>query len=76
MLRTRRRETVKKILSNVTKSKVYLQGKKYRRHNYMRGALCIFRLALKLLSYDLRSFSNADLCSLQNLLNRSLHHWL
>jgi hypothetical protein len=28
------------------------------------GALCVFRLALEPLSYDLRSFSDADLCSL------------
>jgi hypothetical protein len=76
MLRTRRRETVKKISSNVTKSKVYLQRKKCRGHRYKRGALCIFRLALEPLSYDLHSFSDADLCSLRNLLSMSLHHWL
>jgi hypothetical protein len=40
------------------------------------GALCVFRLVLEPLSYDLRSFSDADLCSLQNLLSMSLHHWL
>jgi hypothetical protein len=40
------------------------------------GALCVFRLVLEPLSYDLHSFSDADLCSLQNLLSKSLHHWL
>jgi hypothetical protein len=33
---------------------------------YMRGVLCVFRLALEPLSYDLHSFSNTDLCSLRN----------
>jgi hypothetical protein len=75
MLRTRR-ETVKKILSNVIKNKVYLQGKKCWRHRYMRGALCIFWLALEPLSYDFHSFSNVDLCSLRILLSGSLYHWL
>jgi hypothetical protein len=67
---------MKKISSNVIKSKVYLRSKKCRRHRYRRGALCIFRLALELLSYDLCNFLDADLCNLQNLLSRSLDHWL
>jgi hypothetical protein len=67
---------VKQISSNVTKDKVYLQRKKCQRHTYRWGALCVFRLALEPLSYDLHRFSDADLCNLQNLLSRSLHHRL
>jgi hypothetical protein len=76
MLRTRRRKTVKEISSNITKSKVYLQNKKYQLHRQRWGALCVFRSALEPLSYDLHSFSDTDLCSLQNLLSKSMHHWL
>jgi hypothetical protein len=50
--------------------------KKCQGHRYKRGALCIFRFVLEPLSYDLHSFSGADLCSLRNLLSMSLHHWL
>jgi hypothetical protein len=37
VLRTRRRETVKKVSSNVTKRKVYLQSKKCQHHRYRRA---------------------------------------
>jgi hypothetical protein len=40
------------------------------------GSPMHLQAGLELLSYDLCNFLDADLCNLQNLLSRSLHHWL